>query len=179
MLIFSPLSAVMMGGMFAGTEEAPGDYFFQDGVRLKRYRGMGSIEAMMKGSGSRYFSDNIKVAQGVAGTVVDKGWPWLLWLLISLSTLVPWLLSWNASQLFLLGVSLVSQIVGLLQVACVALCRICCRACVMACRTSASRLCRNCTSFSHIYMLFDFFTSSISFLACAGLCFTLVEVILI
>ena len=69
-------STVIMGSMFAGTDEAPGEVFTAtDGTTCKAYRGMGSIAAMDKGSESRYSHTKLvtKCAQGVAGAVKTKG----------------------------------------------------------------------------------------------------------
>ena len=68
-------SVCMMGSMFAGCEESPGDYELFQGRKYKVYRGMGSIAAMENGSKDRYFQENAKklVPEGVEGRVAYKG----------------------------------------------------------------------------------------------------------
>ncbi len=71
-------STVMMGSMFAGTDEAPGEVFLYQGRSYKAYRGMGSVGAMARGSADRYFqkevSDSLKlVPEGIEGQVPYKG----------------------------------------------------------------------------------------------------------
>ena len=70
--------AIMMGSIFAGTEESPGKKFKSNGKIYKQYRGMGSIGAMSAGSANRYFQKNFKdkskfVPEGVEGRVEFKG----------------------------------------------------------------------------------------------------------
>ena len=68
-------SVVMMGSMLAGCEESPGDSEIYQGRQFKVYRGMGSLGAMQKGSGDRYFQSGSKkyVPEGVEGRVPYKG----------------------------------------------------------------------------------------------------------
>jgi IMP dehydrogenase len=71
-------SSVMMGGMFAGTEEAPGEVVLYQGRSYKSYRGMGSLGAMTDGSADRYFQDPANnadklVPEGIEGRVPYKG----------------------------------------------------------------------------------------------------------
>ncbi|MFN7504324.1 MAG: IMP dehydrogenase, partial [Limnobacter sp.] len=71
-------SSAMMGGMFAGTEEAPGEVVLFQGRSYKAYRGMGSLGAMTQGSADRYFQDPANnadklVPEGIEGRVPYKG----------------------------------------------------------------------------------------------------------
>ncbi|MGH1456469.1 MAG: IMP dehydrogenase [Alphaproteobacteria bacterium] len=71
-------SAAMMGGVFAGTDEAPGEVILFQGRSYKSYRGMGSVGAMVKGSADRYFQGNVNqsnklVPEGIEGRVPYKG----------------------------------------------------------------------------------------------------------
>jgi IMP dehydrogenase len=71
-------SSVMMGSMFAGTEEAPGEVILYQGRSYKSYRGMGSLGAMTEGSADRYFQDPANnadklVPEGIEGRVPYKG----------------------------------------------------------------------------------------------------------
>jgi IMP dehydrogenase len=70
--------SVMIGGMFAGTEEAPGEVELYQGRSYKSYRGMGSLGAMQQGSSDRYFQDTENTAEklvpeGIEGRVPYKG----------------------------------------------------------------------------------------------------------
>jgi IMP dehydrogenase len=71
-------STAMMGSMFAGTEEAPGEVFLYQGRSYKSYRGMGSVGAMARGSADRYFQKDITdsfklVPEGIEGQTPFKG----------------------------------------------------------------------------------------------------------
>ena len=70
--------SVMLGSLLAGTEESPGETIIYDGRKFKSYRGMGSVEAMQKGSKDRYFQSNESdkrklVPEGIVGRVPYKG----------------------------------------------------------------------------------------------------------
>jgi len=70
--------SVMIGSLFAGTDESPGEIIYYEGKSYKVYRGMGSVEAMKKGSKDRYFQEEVLeeskfVAEGIEGRVSYKG----------------------------------------------------------------------------------------------------------
>lgn len=88
-------STVMCGSLLAGTEESPGEYFFDNGLRLKGHRGMGSIDAMQKSDG------RVKIARGVTGAVEERG---------SLRIFVPYLLQGIRHGMQDLGVRCIQEL---------------------------------------------------------------------
>ena len=78
MVIAAGSNCVMMGGVFAGTEESPGETIIYEGRKFKQYRGMGSLGAMAQGSSDRYFQNGDEqskkfVPEGIEGRVAYKG----------------------------------------------------------------------------------------------------------
>ena len=69
--------SVMLGSIFAGMDESPGEFILYEGRQYKSYRGMGSLGAMKKGSGDRYFQDDLEstklVPEGIEGMVPYRG----------------------------------------------------------------------------------------------------------
>lgn len=102
--IASGASTVMIGGLFAGTEEAPGDVELFQGRSYKSYRGMGSIGAMQDGSKDRYFQHDVSaeklVPEGIEGRVPYKG---------SLSGVIHQLLGGLRSSMGYLGSTTIEQ----------------------------------------------------------------------
>jgi len=95
--------AVMLGSLLACTSEAPGKTHIKDGVRLKEYRGMGSLQAMEQGSAVRYGTEKsaIRIPEGVSGMVPSRG---------SVSEWVPCLLQGVRQGLHKLGFSSLEKI---------------------------------------------------------------------
>lgn len=98
----------MMGGLLAGTDEAPGEFYYRNGVRLKRYRGMASPDVIKERGANRYLSENseIRVAQGVSGSVIARG---------SLTSFVPYLIQGMKHAFQDLGVSSIAKVHELLD----------------------------------------------------------------